>query len=63
MKFSTIYSLVPRFEHYLEKESLIIENRNYEADGIVWSLSVSNKEKNNFLEFSSLYERDGFKVL
>jgi len=63
MKFSTIYSLVPRFEHFIEKEDLIIKSRNYEADSIVWVLYLSNKEKNSFLEFSSLYERDGFKVL
>lgn len=63
MKFSTIYSLVPRFEHFLNKENLWVEDRSYEADGIVWSLYVSDKEKNTFMEFSSLFERDGFKVL
>lgn len=63
IKFSTIYSLVPRFEHFLDKENLHVQSRSYEADCIVWSLHVSSKEKNTFLEFSSLYERDGFKVL
>ena len=63
IKFSTIYSLVPRFEHFLDKEDLHVESRSYEADSIVWFLHVSEKEKNVFLEFSSFYERDGFKVL
>jgi len=63
MKFSTIYSLVPRFEHFINKENLWVEDRSYEADGIVWSLHVSQKEKNTFMEFSSLFERDGFKIL
>jgi len=63
IKFFTAYSLVPRFEHFLEKEGLHIDSREYQADGIVWFLHVSDKEKNTFFEFSSLYERAGFKVL
>jgi len=63
IKFSTIYSLVPRFEHFIDKEGLHVDNRSYEADGIVWFLHVSEKEKNGFLEFSSLFQRDGYQTL
>ena len=62
-KFSTIYSLVPRFEHFLDKESLFVESRSYEADCIAWHMSLSKEERNLFLEFATMFERDGFKVL
>jgi len=63
IEFSTIYSLVPRFEHFLDKESLHVEKRSYEADSIVWYMSLSEQERNLFLEFATVFERDGFKVL
>lgn len=63
IKFFTQYSLVPRFEHFLDKEDLHVNNRTYEAQGIIWFMDLSQKEKELFLAFASLYERDGFKVL
>ena len=62
-KFSTIYSLVPRFEHFLDKESLRVDPRNYNSDRITWVLNLSEEERNLFLEFATTYERDGFRVL
>ncbi len=62
-KFSTIYSLVPRFEYFLDKESLHVQNRSYEVDCIVWHMSLSEQERNLFLEFATIFERGGFKVL
>jgi len=62
-KFSTIYSLVPRFEHFLDKDGLHVDHRSYEADCIIWHMSLSEEERNHFLEFASNFERDGFTVL
>jgi len=62
-KFSTIYSLVPRFEHFLDKEALHVDNRSYESDSIVWNMSLSQQELHLFLEFATAFERDGFIVL
>jgi uncharacterized YigZ family protein len=62
-KFSTIYSLVPRFEHFLDKEVLHVDKREYEADSIVWYMNLSTEEKNNFLDFASKFERDGFSII
>jgi len=62
-KFSTIYSLVPRFEHFLDKEVIHVEKRSYESDCIVWDMSLSEQEQTLFLEFATAFERDGFKVL
>jgi uncharacterized YigZ family protein len=62
-KFSTIYSLVPRFEHFLEKEDLHVDNRSYESDSIIWNMNLSQQERNLFLEFATAFERDGFIVL
>jgi uncharacterized YigZ family protein len=63
LKFSTIYHLVPRFEHFLDKENLVVDNRDYEADCIVWSIKLSEEERNLFLDFASTFQRDGFKLL
>jgi uncharacterized YigZ family protein len=60
--FSTIYSLVPRFEHFLDKEGLEVDSRSYEADVIVWKMSLSAQERSLFLEFASMFERDGFTI-
>ena len=62
-KCSTIYSLVPRFEHFLDKKGLHVDNRSYESDCIVWDMNLSEQEQNLFLEFATAFERDGFKVL
>jgi uncharacterized YigZ family protein len=62
-KFSTIYSLVPRFEHFLDKEGLHVDNRSYESNSIVWNMRLSEQELNLFLEFATAFERDGFIVL
>lgn len=61
--FSTIYSLTPRFEHFINKEALHVKSKSYEASSVIWSLSLSKEEEKNFLAFSSLFERDGFKIL
>ena len=61
--FSTTYSLVPRFEHFINKEALHVKSKSYEASRIIWSLHVSKVEEKTFLAFSSLFERDGFKAL
>jgi len=61
--FFTIYSLVPRFEHFLDKHELHVDNREYKSDGIIWFLKLSKEEQNLFLEFASMFEREGFKVL
>ncbi|HIP45755.1 MAG TPA: YigZ family protein [Sulfurospirillum arcachonense] len=62
-KFSTIYSLVPRFEHFLDKEELHVDKREYETVSIVWYMNLSKQEQTLFLEFATAFERDGFKVL
>jgi len=60
--FSTIYSLVPRFEYFINKEALHVTSKSYEAIDVIWSLSLSKEEEKNFLAFSSLFERDGFNL-
>jgi len=62
-KFSTIYSLVPRFEHFLDKKGLHVDNRIYESDCIVWDMNLSEQELHLFLEFATTFERDGFKEI
>jgi len=63
INFKTAYALVPRFGHFLEKENIATCKRNYESDGVSWELSLSQDERNIFLEFATLFERDGFTLL
>ncbi len=59
----TDYPLVPRFEHYTATQNITIVKREFESDGVVWVLEVSEEEKEQFLLFAHLFERDGFKRL
>jgi uncharacterized YigZ family protein len=59
----TDYPLVPRFEHYTTHHGLHVKNRVFENDGVVWELEVSETQKKEFLDFASLFEREGFSVL
>jgi uncharacterized YigZ family protein len=59
----TDYSLVPRFEHYTAIQNITIVKREFESDGVVWVLEVSEEEKEQFLLFAHSFERDGFKRL
>jgi uncharacterized YigZ family protein len=62
IKFTTDYSLVPRFEHFLEKENIFACKRSYEANGVVWSVDLSEAERKTFLDFATMFERDGFSL-
>ncbi|AFL69072.1 IMPACT family protein [Sulfurospirillum barnesii] len=59
----TAYPLVPRFEHYALQHTLHVKERLFESDGVVWKLEISEAQKKEFLDFASLFEREGFSVL
>lgn len=59
----TDYPLVPRFEHYTTTHNVTVVKREFESDGVVWELEVSEEEKEHFLLFAHPFERDGFKRL
>lgn len=59
----TDYPLVPRFEHYTATQNITIVKREFESDGVVWVLEVSEEEKEQFSLFAHSFERDGFKRL
>jgi len=59
----TAYPLVPRFEHYTTHQGVSIKGRDFENDGVVWTLQMSEKEKEEFLFFAKEFERDGFTAL
>jgi len=63
MIFKINYALVPRFEYFIDKKNILTCGRDYEADGIVWKVDVSEDERVLFLEFASSFERDGFTIL
>jgi uncharacterized YigZ family protein len=59
----TDYPLVPRFEHYTATQNISIVKREFESDGVVWKIEVSEEEKEQFLLFAHTFERDGFMRL
>lgn len=59
----TDYPLVPRFKHYSAQKNLHVKNRLFENDGVVWEMELSEAEKEAFLHFAEVFERDGFRVL
>ncbi len=61
--FSTIYSLVPRFEHYTLTQNVTVIKREFQSDGVMWEIEVSADEKEHFLLFAHHFERDGFRLL
>jgi len=61
--FHTIYSLIPRFEHYTSTHNVTVIQREFQSDGVVWEIEVSEAEKEHFKLFSQPFERDGFKRL
>jgi len=63
LSFHTEYSLTPRFEHYFTTHKVTMNERLFDAVGVVWKITVSQEEKEDFLRFAHLYERDGFKRL
>ncbi|WP_331774412.1 IMPACT family protein [Sulfurospirillum sp. 1612] len=63
VRFFTRYTLVARFEHFLKHEGIPFPKREYEGEGIVWELNLSERESASFLAFASSYERDGFHLM
>ncbi len=63
LDFFTIYSICDRFEHFIKKEGLEIIKKEYLADGVEWSLRLSEVEKSKFLDFATSYKRGVFKLL
>lgn len=59
----TAYPLVPRFEHYSAQKNLHVKKRQFENDGVLWELELSEAEKEAFLHFAHTFERDGFRAL
>lgn len=63
IQFKTAYPLVQRVEHYFSKEGISANERSFEADGVLWTVEMSEKEAEAFIAFASLYERDGMSLL
>lgn len=63
VSFTTAYHLLPRFEHYMSTHNLAIVERAFQNEGVKWDVEFSKEEREAFLLFASIYERDGFKAL
>ena len=59
----TMYALIPRFEHYTLHHGLLVKERLFESEGVVWKLELSEVQKEAFLHFALGFERDGFTLL
>ncbi|MDX1809658.1 MAG: YigZ family protein [Sulfurospirillaceae bacterium] len=63
VRFYTVYNLVSRFEHFFENENISFPKRAYLGEGIEWEVSLSESEKDLFLDFALQFERDGFRQI
>ena len=59
VKFKTTYPFVQRMEYYFGKENIESKNREFEADGVVWSVDLTSKQKEELYAFTSTFEREG----
>jgi uncharacterized YigZ family protein len=60
--FTCKYPLAPRFEHYCLNHGLLFE-RVFDVLDVVWTMQMSQEEKEDFLLFAHPFERDGFMLL
>lgn len=63
LSFFTLYGLVSRFEHFFENEKIWSFKRAFLSDGVTWEASLSQSEKDCFLDFALQFERDGFRQI
>jgi uncharacterized YigZ family protein len=63
LQFLTPYGLIPRFEHYCTTKMLPMAERSFDETGALWSLELSEAQKEAFLNFALPYEQEGFRVL
>ena len=60
--FTCEYPLAPRFEHYCLTHGLLFE-RKFDVHNVLWTMQMSQEEKEAFLLFAHPFERDGFTLL
>lgn len=63
VRFSTLYALIPRFEHYMMTQGLSGFQREFGIEGALWHLEMSEAEKSAFIAFAQPFEREGFELL
>ncbi len=63
LKFSVPYDLLRQFEYHIQTNNLPINNKNFEANGVIIDLQLSKKQTEEFLIFCKRYEYVGFSLI
>lgn len=58
----TPYAFHDRFEHFVKKESLHVEHKEFKASGVSWDMEVSATQKEMFLEFAQAFLQEGVSI-
>lgn len=63
IQFHTSFSLISRFEHYFENSDCEQSLKEFDSEGALWSLDMSERQRTKFLEFALCFELEGFKLI
>lgn len=51
VKFSVTYTHLQRFEHFFKTNSFLQGDRDFDQNGAIWTIQMTKKQKELFLEF------------
>ncbi len=61
VSFFLPFSLLPRFEHFFKQHNFPDGDKDFQSDGLSWRVKLSQKQKEELLDFSKEFEYLGFK--
>lgn len=59
VNFKVPYNLIQRCEHFFKTNSFPNGQREYNENGVLWKMDMSEKQKDIFLSFAKEFEHDG----
>lgn len=63
LRFHVGFSLISRFEHFLQTHEFEDAKKDFDAEGAVFSIDVSEEQRAKFLDFAQLFVMEEFRVL
>lgn len=61
MKFYIPYTLIQRFEHFFKTHDFQAGEKNFDENGVMWSINVTQSQKDDFSTFTKEFEFLGYK--
>jgi uncharacterized YigZ family protein len=63
LKFHIGFSLISRFEHFLQTHEFEEAKKDFDANGAMFSINVSEEQRAKFLDFAQPFVMEEFRVL